>query len=131
MADSPTKRVKRVAAERHFVVADCESKRGRFTYDAFGFGDLMLLAGPECDEVPTLIMVQVTSASNRSSRKNRMLQRDVVNLRLWLADGTRGAALITTGHRGGAWMRWTTMTLDDDGEIVESDEWIEDGKRRA
>ena len=131
MADSPTKRTKAIAAQRHFVAADCESKRGRFTYDAFGWGDLLLLAGPECDESPTLIMVQVTSASNRSSRRSRMLQRDVVNVRLWLADGTRGAALITTGHRGGAWTRWTTMSLDEDGAIVETDEWIEDGKRRA
>ena len=127
MADSPTRRVKRYAESMGWIWGNVETRQGPISRDLWGWADALLLAGHGCDVGPgnpTLIAVQVTSSSNRSSRRRKMLESDT--LALWLADGTRGAVLATTGVRGGQPMiRWTTFTLPDEGEIIESDQWIQ------
>jgi len=127
MADSPTTRVRRAANLEGWIWGNVETRQGPISRDLFGVFDAVLLATHECDlapGAPTLIAVQVTSASNRSSRLRRL--RESKTLPVWLADGTRGAALTTTGtKRGVDLIRWTTLTLDEDGGLVEEDRWIE------
>ena len=128
MPDSPTVRVRRYAQSKHFIFGNAETRQGPITRDLWGWCDFLLLAGDGCEVQPgepTLIACQCTSQSNRSSRRKKMLASST--LRLWLADGTRGAALTTTGTRKGVKViRWTTFTLPPDGgELIETDEWIE------
>ena len=131
MADSPTRRVKRYAESMGWIWGNVETRVTKFlTRDLWNWADALLLAGHGCDVGPgnpTLIAVQVTSSRNRSSRRRKMLESDT--LALWLADGTRGAVLATTGVRGGQPMiRWSTFTLSDEGEIIETDQWIQGGR---
>ena len=128
MADSPTVRVRRHAQSKGWVYGNAETRQGPISRDLWGWADGLLLAGDGCEVAagePTLIAVQITSSSNRSSRRRKMLASST--LRLWLADGTRGAALTTTGTRKGVKViRWTTFTMPPDGgELIETDEWIE------
>ena len=128
MADSPTVRVRRHAQSKGWVYGNAETRQGPISRDLWGWADGLLLAGDGCEVPagePTLIAVQITSASNRSSRRRKMLASST--LRLWLADGTRGAALTTTGTRKGVKViRWTTFTLPPGGgDLIETDEWIE------
>ena len=128
MADSPTTRVRRAAQLEGWIWGNVETRVTKFlTRDLWNWADALLLAGEGCEVEPgepTLWAVQVTSASNRSSRRKKM--RASSTLPLWLADGTRGAALITTGQRKGRdVIRWTTFTLTPGGELVEDDRWIE------
>ena len=129
MPDSPTVRVRRYAQSKGWLYGNVETQRGpRVKVDLWGWADGLLLAGDGCEVQPgepTLIAVQITSSSNRSSRRKKLLASST--LRLWLADGTRGAALTTTGTwKGVKVIRWTTFTIPPDGgELTETDEWIE------
>ena len=129
MPESPTVRVRRYAQSKGWLYGNVETQRGpRVKVDLWGWADGLLLAGDGCEVQPgepTLIAVQITSSSNRSSRRKKLLASST--LRLWLADGTRGAALTTTGTRKGVKViRWTTFTMPPDGgELIETDEWIE------
>ena len=134
MADSPTTRVRRAAQLEGWIWGNVETRQGPISRDLWGWADALLLAGEGCEpepcpygldqSPPTLIAVQVTSSSNRSSRRKKM--RGSTTLPLWLADGTRGGALITTGQRKGRdVIRWTTFTLTPGGELLEDDRWIE------
>ena len=131
MADSPTTRVRRATNLEGWVFGIVERRTGPVSHDLHGWIDAILMAGDGCDVGegdPTLWGLQITSASNRSSRRKKMRANHL--LPFWLADGTRGAALVTTGtrKRGGKpvpMIRWTTFTLTPGGELLEDDRWIE------
>ena len=134
MPDSPTVRVRRYAQSKHWLYGNVETQRGpRIKVDLYHAWDFLLLAGDGCEVPagePTLVAVQVTSASNRSRRWKRLASNNTVPH--WLADGTRGGALVTTGTkkpRGGKpikVIRWTTLGLSPSGELVQvRDDWYE------
>lgn len=79
--------------------------RAWITRDAFGWADVLAF-GPSLDGATRAILVQVTSASNAASRRDKVLASDLA--REWVACGNR-AWVIWWGKHGkrGQRKRWT------------------------
>ena len=124
---TPTARVVAAFSSSH-IWASTESKRGLCTFDAYGIFDGLLLP---VDGSAPLVAVQVTSASNRSSRLRRLRESDV--LPVWIADGSRAAWLAVTGTRKRSGqeprpvIRITVFTPGIGGALIETDLPLIDG----
>ena len=123
---SPVRRFRDLFQEE-YLIGNVESRKGRFiSEDLYGWGDLLLLP---LDGGAPLVLVQVTSSSNRASRRRRIVESE--SLPIWLADGGRSAWLATTGakkRRGEESrpvIRVTTFTLGIGGAIIETDQWYD------
>ena len=124
---SPVRRFRDVFQEE-YLIGNVESRKGRFiSEDLYGWGDLLLLP---LDGGAPLVLVQVTSSSNRASRRKRIVEAE--SLPIWLADGSRAAWLATTGAKVRALesrpvIRVTTFTLGIGGALIETDLPLIDG----
>ena len=126
---SPVRRFRDVFQEE-YLIGNVESRKGRFiSEDLYGWGDLLLLP---LDGGAPLILAQITSQSNRASRRARMVGPCLANLELWLADSSsRAAWLATTGAK--VWgqdsrpvIRVTDFRLcPETGAIIETDQWYD------
>lgn len=123
---SPVRRFRDLFGEA-YLIGNVESRRGRFiSEDLYGWGDLLLLP---LDGGAPLVLVQVTSSSNRASRRRRIIESE--SLPIWLADSSRAAWLATAGakkQRGQEprpVIRVTTFTLGIGGAIIEADQWYD------
>jgi len=124
---SPVRRFRDLFQES-YLIGSVESRRGRFiSEDLYGWGDLLLLP---LDGGAPLVLVQVTSSSNRASRRRRIVESE--SLPIWLADSSsRAAWLATTGTKtkrgqdSRPVIRVTTFTLGIGGAIIETDQWYD------
>ena len=124
---SPVRRFRDLFQEE-YLIGNVESRKGRFiSEDLYGWGDLLLLP---LDGGAPLVLVQVTSSSNRASRRRRIVESD--SLPIWLADSSsRAAWLATTGAK--VWgqdsrpvIRVTDFRLcPETGAIIETDQWYD------
>ena len=127
---SPVRRFRDLFGEA-YLIGNVESRKGRFiSEDLYGWGDLLLLPyeNPGKCRKP-LVLVQVTSSSNRASRRRRIIESE--SLPIWLADRSRAAWLATAGTKKKRGqeptpvIRVTTFTLGIGGAIIEADQWYD------
>ena len=123
---TPTARVIEAFRKSH-IYASTESKRGLYTFDAYGIFDGLLLP---VDGSAPLVAVQITSQSNRASRLRRLRESPV--LAVWIADDSRVAWLAVTGTRTrrGEEPRPVIRVTDfrlcpETGALIETDQWYD------
>jgi hypothetical protein len=110
---TPTQRTLKLLRFQGFIAQVTEHWNGfaRRRVDLFGFGDIVAMSAPGVSpQYNGLWLVQTTSGTNHSARRNKILQECRKEFERWTALGGR-VVVVSWAKRAGRWQpRWEELS---------------------